>query len=96
MAANSLVVKLFLGVPFVTDDVRLKKWLEDEKLQTHDTFEKNFPGFITCCRRAIKELEKDHVHVHRLEYIKGKIVAYPPKGDTHPPSETFIFLLENS
>ena len=96
MAGNGLVVKMFMGRPFVTDDVRIKKWLETEKLQTFDTFERTFPGFIACCRKAIKELERDNVQVARLEYIKGKISAHPPKGDTHPPSETFIFLMEKS
>jgi len=96
MAHNGLVVKMFLGRPFVTDDVRIKEWLEKEKLQTHDTFEKVFPGFIACCRKACRELEKDNVPVARLEYIKGKISAHPPKEFARAPSEAFIFLMEKT
>lgn len=96
MAHNGLVVKLFLGKPFVTDDARIKEWLEKEKLQSHDTFEKAFPGFIACCHKAIRELEKDRVPVARIEYIKGKITAYTQKEFAHAPSEAFIFLMERT
>lgn len=94
--ASNLIVKMFLGKPFVTDDARIKNWLEQEKNQNHDTFEKAFPGFIACCRKAIKELEGDKVQVARLEYIRGKITALPSRDSNHDPSEAFIYLLENT
>jgi hypothetical protein len=96
MAGNGLTVKMLLGKPFVTDDLRFKKWLEEEKIQTPDTFEKAFPGFLACCRKVIKELEQDKVPVARLEYIKGKITAHASKEFHHLPSEAFIFILEKA
>ena len=91
----NLKVFRFLGVPFVTDEPRLIDWIDGPNLpKNHDQFERAFPGFIVCCHRAIREIEKDRLRVGRLEYLNGKIVAYPEQGFNHPPSEAFIFLIE--
>lgn len=85
----------FLGVPFVTDNEKMIAWIEGNQDKSFIEFEKQFPGFIACCRKAINELQRDRVEVHRLQYIKGKLEAHPPRNIIHPPSESFIYFVED-